>query len=141
MDDYSQIEFVEARNAPNVVVQQRGPNGSTHTIGYPGSGSRTFYAQPRYPQHHYAYAQPGFGVGLGVGAGAGMFGRMTTGQVIDMVAQIFAALMPLPAAPSVTSDADTDSGNAILYQSALAQYAKRDEQVRTLGNLIVKLVG
>jgi hypothetical protein len=41
----------------------------------------------------------------------------------------------------VTNDADTDSGNTILYQSALAQYAKRDEQVRTLGNLIVKLVG
>ena len=58
-----------------------------------------------------------------------------------MVAQIFAALMPLPAAPNVTSDADTDSGNLILYQTSLAQYAKRDEQVRTLGNLIVKLVG
>jgi hypothetical protein len=49
--------------------------------------------------------------------------------------------MPLPGAPSVTGDADTDSGNTILYQSALAQYAKRDEQVRTVGNLIVKLVG
>ena len=33
---------------------------------------------------------------------------MTTGQVVDMVAQIFAALMPLPAAPVATSDADTD---------------------------------
>jgi hypothetical protein len=43
--------------------------------------------------------------------------------------------MPLPAAPTVTSDADTDSGNTILYQSALAQYAKRDEQVRTRASM------
>jgi hypothetical protein len=86
------------------------------------------------------YAHPGLGVGVG-GGGASMFGRMTTGQVIDMVAQIFAALMPLPAAPVVTSIADTDSGNNILFQTALAQYAKRDEQIRTLGNLVVKLVG
>ena len=146
MDDYSQIEFVEARNAPNdhrVVVQSRGPGGQMHTVG--GHGQRTFVAQPRspygqYPQHQVIYAQPGFGVGMGAG-GSSVFGRMTTGQVIDMVAQIFAALMPLPGAPSVTSDASTDAGNLILYQTSLAQYAKRDEQVRTLGNLIVKLVG
>jgi hypothetical protein len=29
----------------------------------------------------------------------------------------------------------------ITYQSALAQYAKRDEQIRTLGNLVTKLLG
>jgi hypothetical protein len=143
MDDYSQFEFVEARNAPNdhrVVVQGRGPAGSFGT--HPGQ--RTFVAQPRspygQPQHQVIYAHPGIGVGVG-GSGSSLFGRMSTGQVIDMVAQIFAALMPLPAAPSVTSIADTDSGNLILYQSSLAQYAKRDEQVRTLGNLITKLVG
>ena len=134
MDNYSEIEFVEARNAPNnrVVVARPGQGGQ---------GNRTFVAHPgSFGQSSpYAYAHPGaFGVGIGGGA---VFGRMTSGQVIDMVAQIFAALMPLPAAPSVTSDADTDSGNLILYQTSLAQYAKRDEQVRTLGNLIVKLVG
>ncbi len=66
---------------------------------------------------------------------------MSAGQLIDMVAQIFVALMPLPAAPSVTSDPGTDVGNLILYQGSLASYAKRDEQVRTLGNLVSKLVG
>ena len=58
-----------------------------------------------------------------------------------MVAQIFAALMPLPAAPVATADTATDVGNLILFQGSLAQYAKRDEQIRTLGNLVTKLVG
>ena len=98
------------------------------------------YVPPRYQsQPRVIYAQgPGLGVGIG---GGSLFGKVTTGQLIDMVAQIFAALMPLPAAPTATSDASTDVGNLILYQGSLAQYAKRDEQVRTLGNLITKLVG
>ena len=70
-----------------------------------------------------------------------LFGKLTTGQVIEMVAQIFAALQGLPGAPVATKDTSTDVGNLILYQNALAQHAKRDEQVRTLGGLIAKLVG
>ena len=104
--------------------------------------NRTFVAHPqsRYapqgPQVIYAHP-PGMGVGIG---GGSVFGRLTTGQVIDMVAQIFAALMPLPAAPVATADAATDISNLITYNGSLAQYAKRDEQVRTLGNLVTKLV-
>jgi hypothetical protein len=136
MDEYSQIEFVEARNAPHDHRVVRGPGGTVRTVGGP-QHQRTFVPQG-YGQHPYSYASPSGGVCV---ASGGMFGRLNGGQVIDMVAQIFAALMPLPAAPSVTGDADTDSGNTILYQTALATYAKRDEQVRTVGNLIVKLVG
>lgn len=127
MDDYAELQFVE-RNA-NLTAA---PNSRV-----PG---RTYVATvPRHAvQPQVIYSQPGMGITL---AGSSVFGRMTTGQLIDMVAQIFAALMPLPAAPVATSDASTDVGNLILYQSSLAQYAKRDEQVRTLGNLITKLVG
>ena len=137
MDDYAELQFIE-RNANE--------HDRRHYQG--GRPGRTFVPHPqgRYaPQSQYApqpqviYAQgPGLGVGIG---GSSVFGKMTTGQVIDMVAQIFAALMPLPAAPTATSDATTDVGNLITYQGSLAQYAKRDEQVRTLGNLITKLVG
>ena len=70
-----------------------------------------------------------------------LFGKITGGQLVDLVAQIFAALMPLPAAPVATEVVGTDVGNLILYQNALASYAKRDEQVRTLGNLVTKLLG
>jgi hypothetical protein len=127
MHDYPQIKFVKARNAHkgHRVVLHRGPGKQ--------SGDRTFYAR----QGH-KFVQPSFGIS--VGGSSTVLGRLTTGQLVDAVAQIVAALMPLPAAPNVTNDADTDAGNTILYQSALAQRAKREDQVRTLGNLIIKLL-
>ncbi|MCX5743006.1 MAG: hypothetical protein NT062_10970 [Proteobacteria bacterium] len=146
MDEYGEIQFVE-RNA-NEHDHRRTGNSRTN-------GGRTFIAQPqhRYPQQ-YPQQYPGqypqqpqvvyasaAGMGVGIGGGSGVFGRMSTGQVIDMVAQIFAALMPLPAGPTATADVSTDVGNLMLYQGSLAQYAKRDEQIRTLGNLVTKLVG
>ena len=136
MDEYGEIQFVE-RNA----------NENDHRRPGNRPSGRTFVAQPqsRYPQGYgqqqpqviYANA-PGMGVGIG---GSSVFGRMSTVQVIDMVAQIFAALMPLPAQPVATKDANTDVGNLILFQGSLAQYAKRDEQIRTLGGLVGKVVG
>ena len=143
MDDYGEIQFVE-RNANEHDRRTAHPNQRTN-------GGRTFVAQPqqhRYPQQYSQYPQQpqviyasAPGMGVGIGGGASVFGRMSTGQVIDMVAQIFAALMPLPAGPTATADVGTDVGNLMLYQGSLAQYAKRDEQIRTLGNLVTKLVG
>jgi hypothetical protein len=75
------------------------------------------------------------------GLAATFLGKLTSGQVVEMVAQLFAALQPLPGAPVATKDASTDIGNSILYQSALASHAKRDEQLRTLGTLVARLVG
>jgi hypothetical protein len=72
--------------------------------------------------------------------GSSLLGRISTGQLIDLIAQVFAALNPLPAQPVATSDPSTDVGNLILYQGALASYAKKDEQIRTLGHLVGKLV-
>lgn len=137
-DDYAELQFVER----NATYERRHPSEHRRP------GHRTFVPASRHPQQRGPYVpQPNViyaqapGLGVGIGGGSSMFGRLTTGQVIDMVAQIFAALMPLPAAPTATSEAATDVGNLILYQGSLAQYAKRDEQVRTLGNLITKLVG
>jgi hypothetical protein len=70
-----------------------------------------------------------------------LLGRVTAGQLIEMVAQVFAALQALPAAPVAGEDTNTNVSNLILYQGALATHAKRDEQVRTIGNLVSRLVG
>ncbi|MEZ4362177.1 MAG: hypothetical protein R3B48_18460 [Kofleriaceae bacterium] len=70
-----------------------------------------------------------------------LLGRVTAGQLIEMVAQVFAALQALPAAPIAGDDTNTNVSNLILYQGALANHAKRDEQVRTIGNLVSRLVG
>ncbi|HEY0254704.1 MAG TPA: hypothetical protein VGC41_24430 [Kofleriaceae bacterium] len=105
----------------------------------PGAGTRVYHAQPQMPTYYaQPYQQPYMLPPSGM---SNLFGRVTAGQLVDLVAQIFAALLPLPSAPNTTSDTATDVQNLITYQSSLAQYAKRDEQVRTLGNLVTKLVG
>ena len=65
---------------------------------------------------------------------------LTTGQLVELAAQLLAAIQPLPAAPVAQGRADTDVQNLITYQNALAIHAKRDEQLRTIGALVGKLV-
>jgi hypothetical protein len=48
--------------------------------------------------------------------------------------------MSLPTPPAPTSDGGTDVANLVTYQSALASHGKRDEQIRTIGNLAGKLL-
>jgi hypothetical protein len=138
--DESDIYFVDTRNATN--DHRTGGSGPVVQSGWrPAAGRpvQTIYGPPARvyapAQPQIIYAQPP------QTAAATLLGKVTAGQLVDLVAQIFAALMPLPAAPVSTADIGTDVGNLILYQGALAQYAKRDEQVRTLGNLVTKLVG
>jgi len=135
MED-SDIYIVDTRNADHRT--QHG--GTPWRPG--GRPVQTVYAQPsrvytqQQAQPQIIYAQP-----PQTALASNIFGKVTAGQLVDLVAQIFAALMPLPGAPVATDSAATDVGNLILYQSALASYAKRDEQVRTLGNLVTKLIG
>lgn len=69
-----------------------------------------------------------------------VLGGLTVGELIQAAAQVLAAIQPLPASPVATGYADTDVANLILYQGALATHAKRDEQLRTLGSLVEKLI-
>ena len=55
------------------------------------------------------YMQAPFGSTLG----ASLFGGMTGGQLVDLVAQIFAAVMPLPSGPAPSGDVGTDVSNLI----------------------------
>ena len=64
---------------------------------------------------------------------------MSTGKLVEAGAQVLAAIQPLPAAPVATMKLETDLANMVLYQKALAEHAKRDEQLRTVGSLASKL--
>ena len=112
-----------------------GPTGTRTVVVPPGArptvitGAASGYYQPAYYQPQYAPA-PSF---------ASRFG-MTTGELIDTGIQLLAAIQPLPAAPTAQGEAGTDVENLMTYQGALAQHAKRDEQLRTLGNLLVRIL-
>ena len=98
-----------------------------------GGGAPAYgYSQPYgYAQPPVIYAQPP--------SFAARFG-MTTGELIDTGIQILAAITPLPAAPVAQGEAGVDVENLVTYQGALATHAKRDEQLRTLGNLLVRIL-
>ena len=62
-------------------------------------------------------------------------GALKLGLIVDAAAQVLASMASLPAAPVATGEGRTDFANIIAYQTALAQHAKRDEQIRTAGAL------
>jgi hypothetical protein len=131
---------VDTRNAPSRDHRKPGSSSSVpwRPVAPPPSRTVLVPAQPaQVAQAPIVYAQP-----LPQQSPLGnLFGKLTSGQVIEMVAQLFAALQPLPAAPVPTRNSDTDSGNMILFQDALAKHAKRDEQVRMVGSLVARLIG
>lgn len=165
--EYADIYYVDPRNA--VVHDHRTSAGNAQLAGrvplrpsamisaqptammaqpagaypYPPAYPQPLTQYPQYPQ--YVMTPPLLGGNLG----SIVHGLGGLGQLVDIAAQIFAAVMPLPTAPNPVggddggsmSDANTNSKNLITYQSALASYAKRDEQIRTIGSLVKKLVG
>lgn len=66
-------------------------------------------------------------------------GGLSYGVLVEAGAQALAAIQPLPAPPVATGKVEIDVGNLMLYQQALAEHAKRDEQLRTVGSLASKL--
>jgi hypothetical protein len=69
-----------------------------------------------------------------------LIGDLTVGEVVELAAQILAAIQPLPGAPTAQGEVETDVENLVIYQTALATHAKRDEQLRTLGGLLGKIL-
>ena len=139
MDETADIYYVDTRNA----TTDHRTGGGSRPAWTSAQPSRTVYVppgagfRPMVPAApaQVIYAQPAQQAPL-----ASFFGKLTTGQVVEMVAALFAMLQPLPAAPVATREASIDVSNMILYQAALAQHAKRDEQLRTIGSLVGKLV-
>ena len=112
---------VPPTNRPTVIYSR------TPATSYP---QQQFYGQPYPGQPYYGPAVPSF---------ASRFG-MSTGELIDTGIQILAAIQSLPVGPTSQGDTTTDIENLVTYQGALASYAKRDEQLRTLGTLLVRIL-
>jgi hypothetical protein len=135
--DQDLIEFDDGdpRNARVRVVRHPGAmRPGTYPMRYPAP-----YAAPSptyQPAIYPAYQQP-----MIVQRPARRFADLPTGEVLALAAQAFAALQSLPASPAPVGDVETDVSNLIAYQSALATHAKRDEQLRTVGALLSKLLG
>jgi hypothetical protein len=127
----------------NVSVQGSPPGGR------PGFGGQRVIVpastRPTVITSRPAYGPPAYGAPYGnpywgqPAPFASRFG-MSTGELIDTAIQILAAITPLPAAPVAQGDASTDVDNLVTYQGALATHAKRDEQLRTLGTLLVRIL-
>ena len=143
--DQDEILIDDPRNARVRVVRQP---ATLRPGTYPMVAPRVFpapYYQPApvmaYPPATYAPAtSPAAPVAYPAASVATRFADLSTGEVLALAAQAFAALQPLPAAPVVLGKVDDDLSNLITYQAALAVHAKRDEQLRTVGALIAKFL-
>lgn len=105
------------------------PPGARPTV-ITGGGSSSGYYYPQYPQYGGPPSAESF---------AARFG-LTTGELIDMGIQAIAAIQSLPAAPVAQGETSIDVENLMTYQTALWQAAKRDEQLRTLGGLLARIL-
>ena len=151
MDEYDVIYLDDdERNARASVIDSRGrpigrpgmvrprPGGSSvvvppsrrPTVIHSG-GSQGAQAVDRRPTVIYSQPAP---------SKLGGLGNLTTGEIIELAAQLLAGIQPLPGAPSGVGDVETDVENLVIYQTALATHAKRDEQLRTLGSLLAKVL-
>lgn len=109
------------------------------TVVVPAGSRRPTVIQSSGASPAVGYSQPQVIVAQQPASFASRFG-LTTGELIDTGIQILAAITPLPAAPVTQGQVETDVENLVTYQKALATHAKRDEQLRTLGSLLVRIL-
>src|SRR5262245_36306479 len=165
--DYQDVVYVENRNAPPTVIDHR--TGTRYPYrptrwdtAAPVAAAPTVAPAPMTaPQYQYAqgwatpmwgqsgWGQPGYVYPpvppSNLASILGGFGDL--GSLASIAAQIFAAFLPLPAAPTPqdssedsATDAAVNSSNLIRYQNALAQFAKRDQQILTIGSVLKELL-
>ena len=153
-DSNADVYYIDTRNAdhrtpptgrPQVVVAARNP-------AYQPAAPRVTYAGPAYagpggffPQGWGAqqpvYMQPPTWGQPTLGSMFGGLNGVNIGTLIDLIGQGFAAIRSLPTAPTSSGDSGTDVANLTLYQQALAEHGKTDEQIRTAVHIIAKLLG
>ena len=169
--DYEQVYYVtgdNGRNATPVVVDHRTgarlPARTTSVIAAAPAasswapstapyqyGQPSFYGPTMMPNSWTGYPvqppyiMPPVAPASNLATILGGFGDV--GSLANIIAQVFAALLPLPAAPTPQDNNDSDSAtnaavnssNLIRYQNALALFARRDQQILTLGSVLKEL--
>ena len=133
-DERNAVRRPQVGNRPVWAPRPRSPR----TVVVPAGASRPTVIQSG-GSPAYGYPPPPVFVAQQPASFAARFG-MTTGELIDTGIQLLAAIQPLPAAPVGQGEARIDLENLVTYQTALATHAKRDEQLRTLGNLLVRIL-
>ena len=63
------------------------------------------------------------------------YGSLKWGLIADAAAKALAAIAPLPGAPTMGEDATKNLQNLADYHEALAEHAKRAQQLTTLGSI------
>jgi hypothetical protein len=140
MDEYAEIYFLDDedddfRNATRdhrtssgrVMVPSRRPGGRVRVarpVARPTS--RTVVARPVVMAQEQQQGS--------------ILGNLTRAELVELGAKVLASIQPLPPAPLATGKTDDDIANLITYQSALSLHAKRDEQLRTIGDLLAKVL-
>jgi hypothetical protein len=145
MDEYDVIYLDEdERNARATVVDSRKGGGRVVVGGRRPGGSSVVVPPSRRPTVIHSGGRGGdrqrAPVVIQEAPKKTMLAGLTTGEIVELAAQILAAIQPLPGAPTAAGEVETDVENLVIYQTALATHAKRDEQLRTLGSLLGKLL-
>ncbi len=139
MDEYADIIFVDEDDLRNAPRDHRSQDSRPARSPFRRPMRAVIHRPPTggalRPRPAVVVAQP-----VEVEEDKKLLAGLTTGQLVELAAQLLAAIQPLPAAPAAQGRADTDVQNLITYQNALAIHAKRDEQLRTIGALVGKLV-
>lgn len=152
-DGNADVYFVDTRNADHramrpTIVPPRQPSYVPAT-----TGQRVTYAGPAYapapmygqgfwgsPPPMYVQA-PAWGQPGTLGSLFGGLNSVNIGSLIDLIGQGFAAIRSLPTPPTASGESGVDVANLTLYQQALAEHGKTDEQIRTAVHIIGKLLG
>ena len=139
MDEDNQpiVYVVDTRNADH----RTGSSRPMRMLGVPPSQPagnarpRPVMLQPAQVYQSAPYYQP-----APVPAMPSWLANVSRGEIVDLIIQGLVALTPLPAAPVATGKAEVDVENLTLFNGAVALHTKRDEQLRTLGYALRKLL-
>jgi len=144
MDQYEVMYIDDGRNADHRRPVRPTTSAGRTLVVPPSQRPTVLYSRPNSSVAGYStpYGTPYGTQQVIIGPAPSFASRlgMSTGELIDTAIQILAAIRPLPSAPVAQGESGIDVENLVTYQDALATHAKRDEQLRTLGTLLVRIL-